>query len=100
MKERTKEMVIRKIMGSQPWEIMIMVTGDFSKWILAAVILAAPTAYLLMNEWLDNFAYHIKIGTDVFIYSIILTMLISLIVISYHVIKLSTVNPVERIRHE
>jgi putative ABC transport system permease protein len=99
-KERTKEMVIRKVMGSKPSGIMIMMAGEISKWILVAIIFAWPVAYLLMNKWLQNFAYHIKIGAGVFIYSLVITVLISIIAISYHLIQLSQVNPAERIRHE
>lgn len=99
-KSRTKEMVIRKVMGSQPSGIMIMLAGEMSKWILVSILFASPVAYLLMSKWLQNFAYHIKIGAGVFIYSLIITIMISILAISYHVIKLSKVNPAERIRLE
>jgi len=99
-KERTKEMVIRKVMGSQPSGIMLMMAGEISKWIMVSIVFAWPVAYLLMTRWLQNFAYHIKIGAGVFICSLVITVLISIIAISYHVIQLSRVNPAERIRHE
>ena len=59
-KSRSKEMVIRKVMGSQPSGIMHILIGETIKWILVSIVLAWPTAYLLMNKWLENFAYHIR----------------------------------------
>jgi len=99
-KSRMKEMVIRKVMGSQPSEIMAMFTSEMAKWILVSIVFAWPVAYLVMTKWLQGFAYHIKIGTGVFIYSLLITLLISLVAISYHVIMLSKVNPAEMIRQE
>ena len=99
-KSRTKEMVIRKVMGSKPSEILTLFTTDMVKWIFASVLFAWPTAYLLMNKWLQNFAFHIETGVGVFIVSLVITLVISLIAISYHVVRLSAVNPAEMIRHE
>ena len=99
-KSRTKEMVIRKIMGSQPSGIMVILTGEMAKLILVSILFGWPIAYLLMNRWFENFAYHVKAGAGVFLLSLLITLVISLISISYHVIKLSRVNPAEMIRHE
>jgi putative ABC transport system permease protein len=99
-KSRTKEMVIRKIMGSQASGIMNILTGEMAKLISVSIVFAWPIAYLLMNKWLQNFAYHIKTGAGVFLLSLLISLVISLIAISYHVIKLSRVNPAEMIRHE
>ena len=98
-KSRTKEMVIRKVMGSQPSGILAMLTGEMSKWILVSLFFACPISCFLMTKWLQSFAYHINIGAGVFIYSILITIMISIIAISYHVIKLSKVNPAQIIRH-
>jgi putative ABC transport system permease protein len=99
-KSRTKEMVIRKVMGSQPSEIMLKLTGEMAKLIFVSIVFAWPLSYLMMNRWLQNFAYHIKIGGAVFMFSLFISLVISLIAVSYHVIKLSRVNPAEMIRHE
>ncbi len=99
-KSRTKEMVIRKLMGSQFLGIMTILIGEMFKWIMVSILLAWPIAYLLMNLWLENFAYHIKIGACVFFHSLTITLFISLLAISYHVIKLSSVNPAAMIRNE
>lgn len=99
-KSRTKEMVIRKLMGSQSSGIMTILIEEMIKWIMASLVLAWPVAYLLMNKWLENFAYHIKIGAGVFFLSLLISLFISLLAISYHVIKLSRVNPAAMIRNE
>ena len=99
-KTRTKEMVIRKVMGSQPSGIMALLISDMAKWILVSIFFAWPAAYLLMTRWLQNFAFHIKTGPGVFIFSLLATLLISLTAIIYHVIKLSGVNPAVMIRNE
>ncbi len=99
-KSRTKEMVIRKVMGSKPSEILTLFTIEMAKWIFVSVLFAWPAAYLLMNKWLQNFAFHIETGVGVFLVSLVITLMISLIAISYHVVKLSGVNPAEMIRHE
>jgi len=99
-KSRTKEMVIRKVMGSLPSGIMGKLVLEMSGWILISILFAWPAAYLLMNKWLQNFAFHADIGAGIFLLSLVITLLISLIAISYHVVKLSRVNPAEMIRHE
>jgi len=99
-KSRTKEMVIRKVMGSQGSGILIILAGEMTKYILLSVIFAWPAAYLLTNKWLQDFAYHTKIGAGVYILSLLIAVVISLSAIIYHIIKLSRVNPAEMIRHE
>ncbi|MFZ0471884.1 MAG: FtsX-like permease family protein, partial [Bacteroidales bacterium] len=99
-KSRVKEMVIRKIMGSQPSGIVLLLATEMVRWILVSIIFAWPAAYILMNGWLQNFAYHVKIGAGVFLCSLIVTLLISAVAVSYHVIKLSRLNPAAIIRYE
>jgi putative ABC transport system permease protein len=99
-KSRTKEMVIRKVMGSTSSGILIILTAEMVKWIMVSILIAWPVAFFLMKNWLENFAYHIKPGAGIFILSLLISMIISLIAISYHVIRLSRVNPAEMIRHE
>jgi putative ABC transport system permease protein len=99
-KSRTKEMVVRKVMGSQASGIVLILVGELAKWILISILFAWPVAYLLMNKWLQNFAFHTQLGAGVFMLSVSISLVISLSAISYHVIKISGVNPAEKIRHE
>jgi putative ABC transport system permease protein len=97
---RTREMVIRKVMGAHPAGIIVLVTSQTLKWILISLLFSWPIAYLLMTKWLQIFAYHINIGTGVFLLSLLIISLLSLTAVSYHVIKLARVNPAATLRHE
>jgi putative ABC transport system permease protein len=99
-KNRTKEMVVRKIMGSHASGIMIILIGELAKGIFLSIVFAWPIAYFLMTRWLANFAYHAETGPGVFLLSFLITTGTSLLAIMYHIIKLSRVNPSELIRHE
>jgi putative ABC transport system permease protein len=99
-KSRTKEMVIRKIMGSQASGIGFILVTEIGKLILAAILLSWPLAYLLMTRWLQRFAFHTEIGISVFLLSFLISGFISLIAVSYHLLRLSLVNPVDTIRNE
>jgi putative ABC transport system permease protein len=97
-KSRTKEMVIRKIMGLHPSGITVLLFREIAKWIMISVLFAWPLAYLLMNKWLQNFAYHVDQTIGVFLLSLLITLIISIISVSHHILKLSRVNPAEMIR--
>jgi putative ABC transport system permease protein len=99
-KKRTKEMALRKVNGAKPGSIITFLSGEVMKLVLIAILFACPVSYFIMNLWLQSFAYRIVIGPAEFIYSILITILISLAVISYHVMKLSRVNPAEMIRYQ
>lgn len=97
-RSRTREMVIRKIMGSQPSGIMILLSLEISKWIIVSVLFAWPLAYVLMNKWLQGFAYRIDPEAGIFVLSLLIILLISIISVSYHILKISRINPAEIIR--
>ncbi len=99
-RSRTREMVVRKIMGAQPAEVMILITVQIAKWIFVSMLFAWPAAYLLITKWLQGFSSHVSIGAGVFIISLAIILLISLLAISYHILKLSRVNPAEMLRHD
>jgi len=100
IRKRSKEMAIRKVNGAKPITIMALLIGEVTRLVLIAILFAWPISYYIMNKWLQNFSYRIEIGPGLFIYSALVTLLISLAVISYHVIKLSKVNPADIIRYE
>ncbi|HSD64691.1 MAG TPA: ABC transporter permease [Ignavibacteriaceae bacterium] len=98
--QRTKEIGIRKVLGATVSEIILMLTKEFTKWVLIANIIAWPAAYFLMNGWLENFAYRINLNIWVFILSGILALLIAVLTVSYQAIKAAITNPVESLRYE
>jgi putative ABC transport system permease protein len=99
-KKRSREMALRKVNGAQPVTIMTIMAGEVIKLVLAAVLFAWPISYLVMNKWLQNFAFRVDLGIAVFIYSLLITLSISFIVVCWHVIKLARENPAEVIRYE
>lgn len=98
--QRTKEIGIRKVLGSSVSGIVTLLIKDFTKWVLVANIVSWPIAYYAMNKWLQNFTYRVNIGIWVFILSASLALIVALITVSYQSIKAALANPVESLRYE
>ncbi len=97
---RTKEIGVRKVLGSSVKEIVWLLTSDFSKWVLIANIIAWPLAWFSMNKWLQNFAYRTEISLLYFVFAGSLTLAIALFSISFQTIKAANSNPVEALKYE
>ena len=98
--QRKKEISIRKVLGASVFELIIMLSKEFTKGVLIANLIAWPAAYLIMNNWLANFAYRTNIGFRVFLVSGAAALIIALFTISIHAIKASTANPIESLHYE
>jgi putative ABC transport system permease protein len=68
--------------------------------VLIAIVIASPLAYLLLQNWLQNFAYRIALGAGAFLLAGALTMIIALAVVSYQSVKAALANPVDSLRYE
>ncbi|MBG0859654.1 MAG: FtsX-like permease family protein, partial [Bacteroidales bacterium] len=99
-KKRSREMALRKVNGAQPVTIMVMIAGEMIKLVLIAVVFAWPVSYLVMNKWLQNFAFRVDIGIAVFLNVLLIVLSISFAVVGWHVIRLARENPAEVIRYE
>jgi len=97
---RTKEIGIRKVLGASTAGLVLLLSKEFTKWVLLANIIAWPTAYLIMNQWLQNFAYRSSINPGIFIAAGALAWVIAFLTISYQSIKTAAANPVDSLRHE
>jgi ABC-type antimicrobial peptide transport system permease subunit len=97
---RTKEIGIRKALGSSIANILMLISKEFIKWVIIAGVVACPVAWYSMNQWLQGFAHQVEIGYWVFFLAAGIAMLISLITISTQSIKAATANPVEALRYE
>ncbi len=97
---KTKEVGIRKVMGASVKSISILLSKQFTKWVIIANVISFPIINYLMNQWLANFAYRTEIGISVFIIALALSLLIALLTIGYKTIKAATLNPADSLRYE
>ncbi len=97
---RTKEIGIRKVLGASVGGIVLMLSKQFTKWVVLANFIAWPVAYYFMDRWLKNFAYRIDIGIWTFVLSAVLVLLIAIMTVSYQSIKAAVANPVDSLRYE
>jgi putative ABC transport system permease protein len=97
---RTKEIGVRKMLGASVSGVVMLLSKEFTKWMLLANLIAWPVAYYFMNKWLQDFAYRIDISWWIFIISGGITLVIALVTVSIHSIKAATANPIEALRYE
>ncbi|MCK8523161.1 ABC transporter permease [Aquimarina sp. D1M17] len=98
--QRTKEVGIRKVLGSNVSGILILFMKDFFKLILIAGAIATPLAWYFMSRWLENYKYRTEMSWWIFVVSISGLLLITMITISYQAIKAATANPINSLRSE
>ncbi|EDP71724.1 putative transporter permease protein [Flavobacteriales bacterium ALC-1] len=98
--QKKKEIGIRKVLGASVNSVMKMLTKDFVILIIIAFVIAAPLAYYLMENWLQDFTYRISISWWVFLVAGIVTMIVTLLTVSFQAVKAATANPVKSLRTE
>jgi ABC-type antimicrobial peptide transport system permease subunit len=98
--QRKKEIGVRKVLGASVLGIAQMLSKDFLKLVLVAVIIAFPIAFWLMTNWLQDFAYRVTIGWTVFAIAGILAIFIALFTVSFQAISAAVANPVKSLRTE
>ena len=98
--QRTKEVGIRKVLGASVGNIIYLFSREFTILIVIAFALAVPAAYYMMNNWLQNFAFRIKMEIWIFLLAILASVFIAWITVGYKSIKAATSNPVKSLRRE
>ncbi len=98
--QRTKEIGVRKALGASVGQIIILLSKDFTRLVLGALILAAPLAYLAMNRWLENFAFHIEISWGIFLAAGLAALGIALVTVGYQALRAALTDPVDCLRYE
>jgi len=98
--QRTKEIGIRKVMGSSASKIIYMLTSDVVRWVIVSFIISVPLTYYFLKQWLENFAYKTPLSWWIFMLGAITVSLIALLTVIYQAVKAALKNPTEALRYE
>lgn len=98
--QRTKEFGIRKVLGASAGLLFSLLTKEFLLLLFAAMIIASPVAWIVMNNWLLDYEYRVTLSGWIFVIAGLLAILIALVVISYQAIKAVLANPIKSLRTE
>ena len=98
--KRTREVGIRKAFGASGTRIALLINTSINKWVLLANAIAWPLAYYFIKNWLNNFAYHIEAGVDLFVWGSLLALVIAVLTVSYHTLLAASTNPADTLREE
>jgi predicted permease len=98
--QRTKEIGIRKVLGATVSSIIKHISREFVVLVVIANVIIWPLAYFIMNRWLERFAYRISIGWWSFVLTGVGVLVVSLLTVSWQILRAATANPVDSLRYE
>jgi putative ABC transport system permease protein len=98
--KRNKEISIRKVLGASLFQITGMITKDYLKLVLLAGVIALPVAFMLVNSWLEKYAFRVDIGLWFFILPVAMILFIALATVLYQSLRAAIANPVKNLRTE
>ncbi len=98
--QRTKEIGIRRVLGSSVSGIVTMFSGKYVRWVIVANIFAWPAAYYVMYRWLQAFAFRTAIGPMPFIIAGLMTLAVALLSVIFQTVKAALANPADSLRYE
>jgi putative ABC transport system permease protein len=97
---RTKEIGIRKVLGASSITVFIFLSWEFIKLVALSILIACPMAWIIMNRWLQSYAYRINIESWIFVLAALTAFAISFIAVAWHAWKISRTNPIKALRYE
>lgn len=97
---RTREIGVRKVMGSSVNGVVYLFIREFSKWVIISNLIAWPLAWYAMDKWLQNFQYRVDITVWIFVLAFGLSLTIALITVSWQSIRAALINPADSLRYE
>ena len=98
--QRTKEIGIRKVLGSSEQGIFILLSREYVNLVLIAIAVAVPLVWLGMNNWITSFPYRTTISVTVFVIAGLAVLLVAISTVSFQTMKAARINPVDSLRHE
>lgn len=100
VEQRTKEIGVRKVMGSSVYEVFFVISKEIIILISISALIAWPLIYFITVRWLENFYFRINPGVFSFFTGLIIALGIALTTISYHILKAARVNPTQSLKYE
>ncbi|MCX2742616.1 ABC transporter permease [Mangrovivirga sp. M17] len=98
--QKTKEIGIRKVLGSSIKDIVLNFNMSFVKLVLISAVIAIPVSYFILTDWIGEFAYHITLNFLVFIIGSGIAFIVAISTVTYHALKVASTNPVNALKNE
>ena len=97
---RAKEVGVRRVLGASTISIVLLLNRPFSMLVLIGAVIAVPVAWLVMQEWLQGFAYRVNISPLIFILSIVIAFVLAWLSVGYQTVRSALANPVQSLRDD